>query len=323
MKANLFFTQLKNVKVNSFCKTNKKKILIICFFSLVLLSFNATLLKAQTSKVIPDSNVSGTFLSPFANTVRTYQMLIDDSQLTTLTGKYLTSISFRLPTSANAAWPPADATFSSYEIYLSDGADPANRQLNFAANITGTQTMVRSGSLVIPAGSFTSGSDPNVFSYSLDFATPYLYNGGNLIVEIRHMGSNSTSASMHSVTSTNTGAGYGTLFSACWQGTGNVTNGNFSYIKINSVDNLGVKSVEIDGTNFSVYPNPAKDYLYVKSAKDASEFHIFNRVGQKIYSQKNNSKKPQLSVSNLPKGNYILQMIDKDGNARSAQFIKE
>jgi hypothetical protein len=196
------------------------------------MSFNTTLVKAQTSKVIPESNVSGTFLGPFANAARTYQMLIDDTQLTTLTGKYLTSLSFRLGASATTAWPSSDATFSSYEIYLSNGVDPANRQLNFAANVTGTQTLVKSGSLVIPASSFTVGADPNNFSYLLVFNTPYLYSGGNLIVEIRHLGSDSTSASMHSITTTNSSAGYGTLFSACWQGTGSVTNGNFSWGKI-------------------------------------------------------------------------------------------
>lgn len=322
MQTNLFFTETKEKNMQIFFKTMRRNMIAMFLLTLVLTFFNSSALRAQTSKVIPDSNVSGSFLGPFANSARTYQMLIDDTQLTTLTGKYLTSLSFRLLSSASAPWPPTDATFSSYEIYLSNGVDPANRQLNFAANITGTQTLVKSGSLLIPAGSFTSGSDPNAFSYSLAFNTPYLYNGGNLIIEIRHLGSNATSASMHSVTSTNTAAGYGTLFSACWQGSGSVTNGNFSYVKINSLDNLGVKSVEIDG-GLSVYPNPAKDYLYVKSAKDASEFHIFNMAGQKVYSEKNSLKNPQLNVSNLPKGNYILQIINKNGNAASVKFIKE
>jgi hypothetical protein len=85
---------------------------------------------------------------------------------------------------------------------------------------------------------------------------------------------------------------------------------------------LGVKSVEIDG-GFSVYPNPVRDNLYVKSAKDIAEFHVFNMVGQKVYSEKNNSITPQLNISNLSKGNYMLQMIDKNGNASSVKFIKE
>jgi hypothetical protein len=46
-------------------------------------------------------------------------------------------------------------------------------------------------------------------------------------------------------------------------------------------------------------------------------------VGQKVYSQKNSVKNPQLNASGLAKGNYILQMIDKNGNSTSTRFIKD
>lgn len=322
MKISLSFIKFQSLNAHASHSAGKRNRLSCYAFILMISVLSIVNVKAQTSAVIPDSNVSGSFLGPLANSTRTYQMLIDDSMLTGLTGKYLSSISFRLLSSASAPWPSANATYSSYQIYLSNGVDPANRQLDFAANVVGTQTMVRSGSLVIPAGSLTSGGNPNAFSYEIAFDTPYLYSGGNLIIEIRHTGSDSGSVSTHSVTSTNTTAGYGSLFSACWQGTTTVNNGNFSYIKINSVDMLGVKSVEIGG-EVSVYPNPVKDYLYIKSTAEVSELHVFNMVGQKVYSQKSNEKTPKLNVSSLPKGNYILQMTDKYGNASSTKFIKE
>lgn len=308
------------MKRKLFLKLPKIGMITFYLLSWLLISFSAAELKAQTSKVIPENNTSGSFLGPFVNSARTYQMIIDDSQLTTLSGKYLTSIEFRLPGSASASWPATDATFPSYEIFLSNGVDPANRQLNFAANVVGTQTKVRSGSLLVPAGSLTSGSDPNAFGYVITFDTPWLYNGTNLVIEIRHTGNNATSTSTHAATTST--SGYGTLFTACWQGTGNVAQGNFSFVKINSVDALGVQSVEI-GDNLSVYPNPARDFLYIKSARDVVEFHIFNMSGQRIFSQKNNAKTSQLNVSSLPRGNYILQMTDKEGNSGSVKFIKE
>ncbi|WP_185146703.1 T9SS type A sorting domain-containing protein [Chryseobacterium sp.] len=83
-----------------------------------------------------------------------------------------------------------------------------------------------------------------------------------------------------------------------------------------------MKSVEIDG-GFSVYPNPVKELLYVKASGDISEFHIYNFVGQKIHSEKNTSKTPQLNVAHLPSGNYMLQLIYKNGNSSSVRFIKE
>ncbi|WP_262148925.1 T9SS type A sorting domain-containing protein [Chryseobacterium foetidum] len=293
---------------------------MMCIFTVV---FNFDFYsKAQTTQVIPDSNVSGTFLGPLANSARTYQMLIDDTQLTPFVGKYLSSISFRLLASATVAWPASDTTFSSYQIYLSDGVDPANRQLNFTANISGTQTMVRSGALVIPAGSLTSGGDPNAFSYNIMFDTPYLYSGGNLILEIRHTGSNGASASTHSVTSTNTAAGYGTLFSACWQGTGAVLNGNFAYLKLSSLDNLSVDSVKLPEAS-KIYPNPVKDHLYITSQNDIAEVFVLNLSGQKVFSSKYAEKKVELNVSFLLNGVYILQIIDKKGNVSSKKFVKE
>lgn len=321
MNTSLLFTKSQSLNAQSLLSIGKRNRPAAYIF-LLLMMLGITNANAQTSKVIPDSNVSGSFLGPLANSARTYQMLIDDSQLTDLAGKYLTSISFRLLSSASVAWPAAATTYSSYQIYLSNGVDPAARQLDFAANVIGTQTMVRSGSLVIPAGSFTAGGDPNAFSYSLMFDTPYLYSGGNLIIEIRHTGSDGSSTSTHSVGSTNTTAGYGTLFSACWQGTTTVNNGNFSYVKINSVDMLSVKSVEIGG-GFSVYPNPAKDNLHVKSERDIVEFSIFNMVGQKVLSQKNSTKDPQISVAGLANGVYVIQITDKDGNLSSTRFVKE
>ncbi|MDF2554014.1 MAG: C-terminal target protein [Chryseobacterium sp.] len=321
MKANLFFTEFKKEKIQIFFETKKRSTVAVFLFSLILMFINPVVLRAQTSKVVPENNTSGTFLGPLVNSARTYQMIIDDSQLTTLAGKYLTSISFRLSSTATVVWPSADTTYPSYQVFLSNGVNPADRQLNFAANIVGTQTQVRSGSMMIPTGAFTIGGDPNAFTYNITFDTPYLYTGGNnLVIEIRHTGSNGSSTGTHSMTTTTTG--YGTLVSGCWQSTGNVLQANFSYVKISSLDNLGVKSVEIDG-GLSVYPNPVKDYLYIKLAKDVSEFHIFNMVGQKVYSEKNNSKTPQLNVSNLSKGSYILQMIDKNGNAGTARFFKE
>jgi len=320
MKTILLFNQLRDVVLRKSAQTAGNSIRQVCLFISFLMISSTASLNSQTSKVIPDISVTGAFIGPLTNGARTNQLIIDDSQLTTLSGKYLTSISFRLPTTATVSWPAANTTFPNYEVYLSNSVDPANRQLNFTANVVGTQTQVRAGSLLIPAGSLTAGGAPNAFTFDIVFNTPYLYTGTNLLIEIRHTGSDGTSASTHAAgTST---AGYGTLFTSCWASTGNVMNANFSYVKINSLDALGVKSVEIDG-GLSVYPNPVTDYLFVKSAKEVAEFNIFNMAGQKIFSQKNTRKTPQLDVSNIAKGNYILQIIDRNGNTSSTKFIKQ
>lgn len=307
----LHFSKSRNYLISDYFRKVSFKGFTLCMFLLFFIA------KAQTTVTVPNLTTAVTFTGPFANSTRTYQMIIDDSQLTALNGQYLTSISFRLPSTASNPWPAANTTYPDYQIYLSDGVEPANRQLNFAANIVGTQTQVRSGSLLIPAGSVSNNGN---FTFEITFTTPYLYTGTNLVIEVRHTGSDGTSTSIAAVgTST---SGYGTLFTGCWASTGSVMQGNFTYVKINSTSSLSVTSVEING-GASVYPNPAKDQLNVKSPNEIIELHIYNMAGQKVLSQKNAVKNPQINISVLTTGNYILQTIDKNGNSTSTRFIKE
>lgn len=312
MKKNLSFLQ------SSFSLRTRLKSLL----AVAVLTTSISLTYAQNSVTLPDASVTtGSFLGPYVNGNRIYQLIIDDSMLTSLNGKYLTSIAFRLPNSATAAWPDGDATFSNYEISLSDGVDPANRQTTFVNNIVGPQTVVRTGPLVIPAGSLTTASSADPFSFEITFDTPYLYTGTNLIIEIQHSTANYSTSVAAAGTSS---AGYGSLFSACWASSYNVnvSNGNFAAVKINSQDHLGVKSVEMDWENV-IYPNPVNDVLNIKSTKEIKELHIFNMVGQKVYSEKNREKNSSVRTSNLPKGMYILQTIDQQGNTKSSKFIKD
>jgi hypothetical protein len=175
---------------------------------------------AQVDHVVPTAYAAtagnGAFTGQLANAARTYQWLIHSDQLVDLVGADITALTVRLPASAATAYPAADATFSAYDIRISPGVEPAARSLTFANNVVGTQQLVRSGALVIPAASFTVGSSPNAFGHTINFDTPYSYGGGHLLVEIRHNGSTSTSQSVDALTTST--PGYLTQFAACWTG---------------------------------------------------------------------------------------------------------
>lgn len=255
----------------------------------------------------------------YGNAARQLQLIIDDTLLTTLVGKNLTSISFRLPASTADAWPPTALTMNSFNVYLSDSVEPANRQLDFAANVVGTQTQVRSGSLAIPAGALTVGSNPNDFSFKITFNTPWQYNGGNLLIEMRHSGTGISSRSVQAASTSS--AGYGTLYSALWQSTGNVLQGNFCMVEITADGQLATSSVKI-GSNPVIYPNPVNDVLNIKSEKEYINYSIYNTAGQLVASEKI-SGKSSMNVSRLPIGNYLLKLTDKNGNIEVSQFIKK
>lgn len=196
---------------------------------------------AQIFEVAPNSGAAaagnGTFLGPFANAGRTYQLLINSNQLTNLVGLPLDGLTFRLPTAATAAWPTADVTFTSYDIYLSESVAPADRSLTFVNNIVGTQTQVRSGSLTISANDYPSGGTPNLFGSTIAFNSPWLYSGGHLLVEIRHTGFTGTSRSTDAFT-TAAATGYGTDFSAAWTSSYTGTSGsqgNISIVQLRAV----------------------------------------------------------------------------------------
>ena len=201
---------------------------------------------ASAQHVVPTAFAAtaggGTFLGPLSNAQRTYQLLIHSDQLTALVGQNLTGITFRLLPSATANWPAADAAFTAYDIRLSESVAPADRNLTFASNVVGAQTLVRSGPLTFTAGTFPFGGSPTTFGPVIAFSTSYPYPGGHLLVEIRHTGFTGTSASVDSVLATNTTAGYGTQFSACWTGSYTGTSagqGNFSVIQFTSEGGSG------------------------------------------------------------------------------------
>lgn len=178
---------------------------------------------------------TASFLGPLANAQRTYQLLIRDSMLTSIVGQEIKGITYRLLVSATSNWPASDVTFTNYDIYLSESVAPENRSLVFASNIVGPQKRVRFGSLTITTGSFPSGGSPTTFGAEITFDSAYIYNGGHLLIEIRHTGFTGTSTSVDAI-STSTG-GYGFLISACWIGNYSGTSGNqgnFSVIRLTS-----------------------------------------------------------------------------------------
>lgn len=197
---------------------------------------------ASAQFVVPSAFASGgngSFIGPLASGQRTYQLLIHADMLSGLVGQELNGLSFRNGSGATSDWPPAGAMFSSYDIYLSGSVDPSARSLTFADNVVGTQTQVRSGSLMIAAGDYTSGGSPNAFGSYIEFGSDWLYSGGNLLIEIRHSGSGQTSRAVDAVTaSSGPGSGYGTMFSAAWQSSSTASvgvQGNFAITQLRVV----------------------------------------------------------------------------------------
>ena len=295
-----------------------------CFFACFSYSclfsqeFNSSNYSTITQKVVPNnfSTTTGTnpFQSPFSSNEITYQLLIAASQLTDLVGKNLVSISFRNTFDATTAWPDNETFFNNYAIYLGQSVAPADRTLVFAQNAIGLITLVRSSSLIVPTNALTAGSNPNNFSYDIPFSTPYFYNGGNLLVEIRHFGTVGFSRRVDSV-STST-PGYGTLFSASWYPS-NVTSSNnaledsFTVINFKAENTL---SAHLDKKEeILIYPNPTGSQITLSSPSKILNYKIFDIMGQTILSQNHSQKNLNIDLTTLNKGTYLLQIESELG----------
>jgi hypothetical protein len=221
------------------------------FFTFCLFALLSVSIGAQVYHVVPPDYTNtpgnGSFLSQFATTARTYQLLMHESLLTPILNKQIYAVSWRLPTSATTNWPAVDVTFTNYDFYLGQGVDPANMDnTNFSINFVGTKKQVRSGSLLVPTDSYTFGNTPNNFGLEMTFIVDsiYIYTGGNLLIELRHEGFSGTSRSLDALTTST--SGYGTLFRTCW-GSGYTANsgsyGNFSIVRINADDPVPVELI--------------------------------------------------------------------------------
>jgi len=149
------------------------------------------------------------------NAPRTYQMQFSTNVLGGLpVGAEIIELRFRLDTiSGTPAFPYDTVNWSDYQVTLAQASNSvATMSTNFVDNMR-SPVLVKSGPLTLPALTFTGGDSPNEFASFIVFETPYVYQGGDLVMLFRHPGSDSTeSAFLDDVTTASTG--YGTDFRA-------------------------------------------------------------------------------------------------------------
>jgi len=310
---------------------NFHKISLLIFFCFALIIFNNSNsytdpINTSNSdfNVVPPaySNLPGTatFLGPLANSPRSYQLLIHANQITALINSRINSFTFRIPVSATADWPATPVTFTNFDVYLSGCVDPVNRSLTFVNNVVGPQTLVRSGVLIIDSASFKSGATPNEFGMEIELDSGWIYESGNLLIELRHTGFTGTSRSVDAIGTAI--PGYGTDFSACWQSSYTPTTGlqgNFAVTRINSDMLVGISNNNEIPDSYKLeqnYPNPFNPKTVIRySIANTSEVKIKvydilgNEVKTLVNSKQNaGSYETEFDGSELSSGVYIAKL---------------
>ncbi|MGO3184299.1 MAG: T9SS type A sorting domain-containing protein [Aequorivita sp.] len=83
---------------------------------------------------------------------------------------------------------------------------------------------------------------------------------------------------------------------------------------------LGVEDNQL--VQFSVYPNPARDILYLKTKENIDSISLFNLLGQEVRTDKIDGSTTEISLAGLPVGTYILK-ASINGQVETRKIIKE
>ncbi|MEY2407721.1 MAG: hypothetical protein QOF48_391, partial [Verrucomicrobiota bacterium] len=145
---------------------------------------------------------------------RTYQMQFTPDALGGLpTGARITELRFRASTNTAANFPAGTVTWSDYEVTLAQAAKTVAAMSSiFQANLL-NPVLVKDGPLSIDANRFTAGGNPNSFGALVVLDTPYVYQGGDLVMQFTHTGSDSAD-NVFLDAATSAAPGYGTSFRA-------------------------------------------------------------------------------------------------------------
>ncbi|WP_310993536.1 T9SS type A sorting domain-containing protein [Aequorivita marina] len=82
---------------------------------------------------------------------------------------------------------------------------------------------------------------------------------------------------------------------------------------------LGVEDNEL--AQFSVYPNPTRDVLYLETNGNIESISLFNLLGQEVLAGKIDKNTTEISLASLPVGTYILKTTVA-GQVQTQKIIK-
>lgn len=77
-----------------------------------------------------------------------------------------------------------------------------------------------------------------------------------------------------------------------------------------------------NGNGPSVYPNPAVDYIQIQDGSDVKFIEVHNALGRKILDF-NAVNTGRYDIGDLPKGMYMVRMLDRNRNIIRTQRISK
>ncbi len=85
--------------------------------------------------------------------------------------------------------------------------------------------------------------------------------------------------------------------------------------------NVGLSEVSKNATEVKLYPNPTKDFLNLNTNKHIAQIQIIDLEGKEYPLE--TTAKNSYNIAHLPRGLYLLQIVDKEGRTQNAKFVKK
>jgi hypothetical protein len=128
-------------------------------------------------------------------------------------------------------------------------------------------------------------------------------------------------ASMHLTVSPNNIIGSGTVRIAIYPSGGTVNDG----VIITYIFSIGVSIKNATAVNFTMYPNPVKDYLNINfTKKGLQHIEVYNILGNKVIDKDvANTDFVRIPFTNFQRGRYIVMYRSENGKIITKSITKE
>ena len=73
----------------------------------------------------------------------------------------------------------------------------------------------------------------------------------------------------------------------------------------------------------TIYPNPATNFFMLKNGDHISRVQVYNLVGRQVYNQSHAGKNAEHRVAELPRGMYLVKLLDRKGKVAATQRLNK
>jgi hypothetical protein len=83
-------------------------------------------------------------------------------------------------------------------------------------------------------------------------------------------------------------------------------------IRVDTAFGIGIKTnTSVNSNTLFVYPNPATNFVTIKSVKELGTIILINSLGQTVYKESTSNIQQRIDIGHLPAGIYVLHVQDK------------